>query len=135
MQNEDGWTPLHEACCLGLADVVEALLQHGADARARCKDGTTPLHKAARAGSKAAVAMLMQAGADVSAVDKVYCTPRALGCVCILLQTVGRCSCLGNAIPCACSDLGVWLPIRPLQQGDTAVSGAVKAKSVHTDPG
>ncbi len=72
LQNDDGWTPLHEACCLGLADVVEALLQHGADATARCKDGTTPLHKAARAGNKASVAMLIQAGADVSAVDKVY---------------------------------------------------------------
>ncbi|CAL5220265.1 g2246 [Coccomyxa viridis] len=69
-KNEDGWTPLHEACCLGLADVVEALLKHGADAQARCTDGTTPLHKAARAGNKAAVAMLIKAGADVSAVDK-----------------------------------------------------------------
>ena len=71
MQNEDGWTPLHEACCLSSADVVNALLKHGADPKARCKDGTTPLHKAARAGSKAVVFMLLQAGADVSAVDKV----------------------------------------------------------------
>ena len=75
MQNEDGWTPMHEACCLGLADVVEALLQHGADPRARCKDGTTPLHKAARAGSRAVAGMLIQAGADVSATDKARCIP------------------------------------------------------------
>ena len=71
MQNEDGWTPLHEACCLSSTDVVDALLKHGADPKACCKDGTTPLHKAARAGSKAVVFMLLQAGADVSAVDKV----------------------------------------------------------------
>ena len=71
MQNEDGWTPLHEACCLGDAEIAEALLRHGADAQARCKDGTTPLHKAARAGNAAVIALLLQAGADDSAVDKV----------------------------------------------------------------
>ena len=71
MQNEDGWTPLHEACCLGDVEVGEALLRHGADAQARCKDGTTPLHKAARAGNEAVIALLLLAGADGSAVDKV----------------------------------------------------------------
>ena len=71
MQNEDGWTPLHEACCLGNAEIAKVLLRHGADAQARCKDGTTPLHKAARAGNAAVIALLLQAGADDSAVDKV----------------------------------------------------------------
>ena len=71
VQNEDGWTPLHEACCLGDAEVAEALLRHGADAQARCKDGTTPLHKAARAGNEDIIRLLLQAGADDSAVDKV----------------------------------------------------------------
>ena len=71
MQNEDGWTPLHEACCLGNAEIAEALLKHGADTQARCKDGTTPMHKAARAGNAAVIALLLQAGADDSAVDKV----------------------------------------------------------------
>lgn len=71
LQNEDGWTPLHEACCVGSAEVAEALLKRGADARACCKDGTTPLHKAARAGNRAVVGLLLQAGAEASAVDKV----------------------------------------------------------------
>ena len=71
MQNDDGWTPLHEACCLGSADIAQALLKRGANARACCKDGTTPLHKAARAGNAAVVIMLLQAGADVSAMDTV----------------------------------------------------------------
>ena len=91
MQNDDGWTPLHEACCLGSAGVVQALLQHGADASARCNDGTTPLHKAARAGSKAVVAMLIQAGADVSAVDKVHRYP-----ACFHHITASLCSCPGG---------------------------------------
>ena len=78
MQNEDGWTPLHEACCLGSAEIAEALLRHGADAQARCKDGTTPLHKAARAGNAAVIALLLQAGADDSAVDKVGSACRSM---------------------------------------------------------
>ena len=77
-QNEDGWTPLHEACCLGDAELTEALLRHGADAQARCKDGTTPLHKAARAGNEAVITLLLQAGADESAVDKVGSACRSL---------------------------------------------------------
>ena len=78
MQNEDGWTPLHEACCLGNAEIAEALLKHGADAQARCKAGTTPMHKAARAGNAAVIALLLQAGADDSAVDKVGSACRSM---------------------------------------------------------
>ncbi len=70
MQNEDGWTALHEACCSGAAEAVAPLLAKGADVKTRCKDGSTPLHKAARCGSKAIVSSLLRAGADLKARDK-----------------------------------------------------------------
>ena len=43
-----GWTPLHEACCQGRADLVRLLLEAGADTTCatavhRLGGGTTPL--------------------------------------------------------------------------------------------
>ncbi|OJD30024.1 ankyrin repeat domain-containing protein 65 [Diplodia corticola] len=72
--------PLHTACQVLDADIVEALLEKGADANVRTADGETPLHCALSsvAPRKAAfkpirlkiVTMLLAAGASVSAVDE-----------------------------------------------------------------
>jgi len=42
-ESDEGWTPLHVACTIGRAPVVELLLTHGAAAKVRTKNGCTPL--------------------------------------------------------------------------------------------
>lgn len=40
VQDNAGWTPLHEATSNHRFDVAELLLQHGADSNASARDGT-----------------------------------------------------------------------------------------------
>ena len=47
---EGGWTPLHAAAHLGDAELIQLMLQHGADPQARADDGHTPSDKARAAG-------------------------------------------------------------------------------------
>ena len=67
--SNDGWTPLHLACFFGQPGIVEALIEKGADVRARATNPTqnTPLHAAAAGRSKEAVRALLEHGADVNA--------------------------------------------------------------------
>jgi ankyrin repeat protein len=67
--SNDGWTPLHLACFFGQPGMVEALIERGADVRARATNPTqnTPLHAAAAGRSKEAVRALLEHGADVNA--------------------------------------------------------------------
>jgi len=51
----------------GFADVVDTLIQHGADIEARITYGIRPLMLAAGYGEAAVVATLLRAGADVLA--------------------------------------------------------------------
>jgi ankyrin repeat protein len=54
--------------------VALLLLQHGADTSARDNDGETPLDTAARRGHEAVAKVLLQHGADVSATDTLGMT-------------------------------------------------------------
>ena len=71
LQNETGWTPLHEAACNGRLQVAQTLLKLGADLHKRTSEGDTALHKAARWGRPDLVKLLLVAGADARARDKV----------------------------------------------------------------
>jgi ankyrin repeat protein len=67
-RNRFGASPLSEAAASGSADLVAALLEAGADAKAlTTADGETVLMTAARAGNVDAVRMLVDRGADVNA--------------------------------------------------------------------
>ncbi|UKZ78645.1 hypothetical protein TrVFT333_006391 [Trichoderma virens FT-333] len=79
-----GWSPLHLASWSGNTDVIEMLIDHGADIELQKNwnqpplfdrfrthySGTTPVHQAAARGHLAAVELLLAAGAD----PKVPCS-------------------------------------------------------------
>lgn len=56
--------PLHSAAAGGRANIVRALLEHGAPANARQEQGWTALHEAAQRGDRAMVEVLLEHGAD-----------------------------------------------------------------------
>lgn len=71
-RDENGWSPLMKACYNaelkhGFADVVQALIEAGANIEAPIGYGVRPLMLAAGYGETAVVEMLLQAGADVLA--------------------------------------------------------------------
>jgi ankyrin repeat protein len=71
VKNRFGASPLSEAASSGNAEVVKALLDAGADAKAlSTTDGETVLMTAARAGNVEAVRLLLDRGADVNATER-----------------------------------------------------------------
>ena len=67
----DGWTPLHLGAFFGHTKVVEFLLAHAADVKARSRNtnGNMPLHAALAGNHKMAAGLLIGHGADVNAAD------------------------------------------------------------------
>lgn len=62
-----GWTALHEASNYGYVDIVNILLDHGADINNRggpCCEGITPLHDAAACGHLDVIDCLLDRGAN-----------------------------------------------------------------------
>ena len=59
------WTPLHFACHAGILDVVEYLLERGADLEARTLNEATPLMRAIEASKPELVQYLIDRGAKV----------------------------------------------------------------------
>ena len=64
----------------GHTAIVDALLAHGANAKAANDHGRTPLHSAARQGHSAIVDALLAHGADVMAVDRRFWVDPAARC-------------------------------------------------------
>jgi len=72
---QEGRTALHIAVYRGQVNMVELLLAHKADLRAKDNYGRTPLHEAIVSGSKDVVGLLLARKADVNARDKQGGTP------------------------------------------------------------
>mmetsp|Transcript_29345 Transcript_29345/g.73861 ORF Transcript_29345/g.73861 Transcript_29345/m.73861 type:complete len:167 (+) Transcript_29345:87-587(+) len=70
-----GKTALHEASRWGHADVIEFLVENGADLSMQADEGTTALHLAAEYGHTDAIRSLVKLGADVNCVDWNEDTP------------------------------------------------------------
>ena len=66
-EENDSFTALHFAVQEGRRDVVEVLIDAGADIDARTSEGCAPLHYACGGGKLAIVKVLVKAGADVCA--------------------------------------------------------------------
>ena len=69
-----GFTALHFAAKFGHVDVLEFLLDRGADCDVRDQDGMAPLHCAASKGHTHIVERLLQRGAAVTATDNIAWT-------------------------------------------------------------
>lgn len=75
VSNREGWTPLHKACDIGLAEMTSVLLELGANINAEDDKGLAPLHLAAGKGHLEIVQILTQAGATVHAKNGKRLTP------------------------------------------------------------
>ena len=63
--DEDGWAALHYACCDGHYEIVELLLNNGADIEVKTGDGDTPLFLACRLGHLSIATFLLDRGAII----------------------------------------------------------------------
>ncbi|WP_349966882.1 ankyrin repeat domain-containing protein [Wolbachia endosymbiont of Armadillidium arcangelii] len=78
IDNEDGHTPLHWAAKNNHFNIVETLLNRGANINVVDELKRTPLHLAAMEGHKDVVKILLNQGAGVNAVDRFKKTPLIL---------------------------------------------------------
>ena len=68
---DENFTALHIAAQNNHAEVVEVLIDAGADIEAKDEDGSSPLHCACRRGALNAVKLLVKAGAEVCVTDNI----------------------------------------------------------------
>jgi uncharacterized protein len=74
-RDSSGYTPLHWASIDGNREVVELLIDRGAEVNGRTPYGLTPLHLASRAGKLDTVKLLISRGAEVNALTKDGVSP------------------------------------------------------------
>ncbi|XP_052739095.1 rabankyrin-5 isoform X2 [Bicyclus anynana] len=74
----DKQSPLHLCCTWGLTEVIQTLLEHGANINSKDAEGKTPLHIAIENQHSAIISLLLsQPGIDLSARDNRGVTPFA----------------------------------------------------------
>lgn len=73
--DDDKYTPLHRACYSNNVEIVEYLLQKGANVSAKTEMQWEPLHSCCQWNHYKCAAILLQNGADVNAVSEggKYC--------------------------------------------------------------
>jgi len=71
-QKQHNITPLHVAAKWGKLNMVDLLIQLGANIEAKTRDGLTPLHCAARSGHDHVIERLLQSNAPRTLKTKVY---------------------------------------------------------------
>ncbi|XP_013924902.1 PREDICTED: BCL-6 corepressor-like protein 1 [Thamnophis sirtalis] len=59
-----GYTALHEACARGWVDILQTLLEHGANVNCSAQDGTRPVHDAVANDNLKILWLLLSYGAD-----------------------------------------------------------------------
>ena len=69
------YTPLHEATSSGKAEIIELLIESGADVNSISNGRYTPLHIAATIGDLRCIEMLLKNNADVTLTDEFNKTP------------------------------------------------------------
>ena len=74
-QGTNSTSPLHKAASLGKNDIVQLLLDKGADPNKGNINGSTPLHQAAERGRKDVVRLLLERGAMPNKLDNSEETP------------------------------------------------------------
>lgn len=75
VQDEGGWTPLVWACENKHEDVINYLLEHGANPLITDAEGNIALHWAALSGSRSTCEVLLNAGCDINATNSIGETP------------------------------------------------------------
>lgn len=113
-------TPLHWAAVSGALEVVDLLLEAGADPNFQDARGRTPLHWAARLNRTAVVRSLLDAGADVKQVDVDCMTP--LMCAASGLDATHE---VFSVLTSAGGDINAQVPTT----GDTALHIAVREEN------
>nr|CAB3493161.1 unnamed protein product [Digitaria exilis] len=74
-KDEEGWAPIHSAASTGNAQIIDILLERGADVELTTDAGRTALHYAASKGRLNIAEKLIEHGANVNKKDKFGCTP------------------------------------------------------------
>ncbi len=75
VRDDDGYTPLHDACRKNHPDTTLLLIERSADVNAKTKTGSTPLHLAAAANAVEAARVLLHADAWPFATNNSKETP------------------------------------------------------------
>jgi len=73
--NNDKETPLFQACQSGSKDIVQLLIDNGANVKQKSFNQSTPLHKACLVGAYDVAEALLKGGADVNVVMDLLGTP------------------------------------------------------------